>query len=892
MTDWILPNLSPEQREPFTRTTGNASILAAAGSGKTRTLVHLVVSDLASGIPANGIIAFTFTEKAAEELLARIHALVMTYLPGVSLEGIYIGTIHAWCLKYLLEQPAFYGFTPIDELHMDALVSRLYDALELEQTYGKPYPRAVGDFLADIEILYNEHLDLEHAPLTIRHSLELFLDVLQGNRLMTFGGMIRHATDHLQANGSIPELHSLYVDEYQDVNPAQVELIKAMLPPSGKVVVVGDDLQCIYNWRGSDVTRILNFPREFNDVSVHRLSTNYRARPRIVHVGNTIASNVVLRDPEKVMLPGREDATVPVVHWISTSSEEDQAEAVASIVERFSADGVPYNKIAILLRSVLGSGRTFVDALTARGITIQCPILSRGGGFINEFVLPVFNWIRAEHLEPKNAQEEAEAEQAAVTLAANVSSWVSDLDMFWDNINHWIDLINEQNNDAYDVRGRFYDFMDVCGIRVEPEDSDLMVGLGIASQIIRSVEEIHRRRLEGHNRRTPRGVVSEVYHALLRRQSDFGESVPIDTDADGVLITTVHQAKGLEWPVVIIPMLMRSRFPVNNRGHGTRFPDNIAVRYGTGTEDERRLFYVAATRAKERLFLLDAARNNPRTRSIFLNELRTAGVIEVVELADVETGVWKIEAKDLVASDPPPIRIGLSDLLIYLECPYQFGLRRVAAVQPSVGDELGFGKGLHELIQRHFEADSEWSPDELENQVNEYVNLPYMSEEGEKQSRQAIKQRLIDLDQLGVFDTQVESEVSVEVILGNGVVHGIIDLIQIKGDGSLHIRDWKANVHDDFVPRYERQLQLYTYALRQQGKLVSDADLVDVAASSKAGTLVTRKIDISEASISRLIASLEDGLRNIAEGLYSAKPSEIACASCDMRRICSKRYSP
>jgi DNA helicase-2/ATP-dependent DNA helicase PcrA len=304
MEGWIAAALSKEQKRPFVGTSDNASILAAAGSGKTRTLIHLLAADLCSGIPASGIVAFTFTDKAAKELLARIHVLGKEKMPGIDLSGIFIGTIHSWCLQYLYAQPDFYNITPIDELHFDALVGRLYDTLNLQTIYKEPFPRAIEPFLVDLEVFYNEHLTLPQVPAGIRPALSAFIDILSANRLLAFGGMIRHATEHLQKNGPIAELRSLYVDEYQDVNPAQTALVKAMVPPTGKIRVVGDDLQSIYNWRGSDVTRILEFPNEFAPAEVFRLSTNYRSRPNIVKVANAVAEDIILKDPVKVMQPG------------------------------------------------------------------------------------------------------------------------------------------------------------------------------------------------------------------------------------------------------------------------------------------------------------------------------------------------------------------------------------------------------------------------------------------------------------------------------------------------------------------------------------------------------------------------------------------------------------
>src|SRR4029077_14156926 len=137
--------------------------------------------------------------------------------------------------------------TPIDDLHFDALVGRLYDTLDLQKIYKDPFPRAIEPFLTDLEVFYNEHLTLTKVPSTIRPAITAFTDILSANRLLTFGGMIRLATEHLQKNGPLDGLRSLFVDEYQDVNPAQTALVKAMVPTSGKIRVVGDDLQSIYN---------------------------------------------------------------------------------------------------------------------------------------------------------------------------------------------------------------------------------------------------------------------------------------------------------------------------------------------------------------------------------------------------------------------------------------------------------------------------------------------------------------------------------------------------------------------------------------------------------------------------------------------------------------------
>jgi len=885
--------LSAEQLKPFTRKARNTCILAGAGSGKTKTLVRLLASDLLRGIPPENIVCFTFTEKAAEELLARIHNLARNEFPTVDVNRLFVGTIHSWCLQYLLKQTSFLNYTPIDELQINALVSRLYDFLELEKTYARAFPSSIDPFLKDLEIFYNEHLSPSQVPSKIKGSIDKFLATLEANRIITFGGMVRSAIEYLRIKGPLPSPFSLFVDEYQDVNPAQVELIRAMLPQDSYLVVVGDDLQCIYNWRGSDVRRILEFQNDFVETEAYRLNINYRSRPEIVNTGNSISQHISLRDPGKIMRADRPPSGAPTVHWVHTASVETQASGVIDIVSNFIKRGIPHNKIAILLRSVLGSGRPIVEALIDKGVPVQCPLLNRGGAFIDDFVIPVFEWLRHEHQDPRNEFEFAEAEIRANSLWISVKRWLptsfGELS-FWKLIHTWRKAIIEKENSTYDIRGRFYEFCDACGIRIQAGDSELAVGFGIASQIIRGIEEVHRRRLLGHTRRSPRAVMNEAYFALVSQKEEAGESAPIDTTQDAVLVSTVHQAKGLEWPIVVIPNLLSKRFPVNPKGHCSSFPDSVAARYGTTIDDERRLFYVAATRARERLFFVDGSGDDVKRRSTFIKELHEHRDIAPCTSAEMPKKVWAISKKDLEEKDPAPLRISLSDLLIYVECPYQYGLRRVVGLQPSVGEELGFGKSLHELIQTRSGSPSPWTESELERHAEEHVFMPLTSAEAEKKSRITITKRLKRLEKLGAFANKAESEITVEIKLGPGIVYGIIDSIRKRPDGSLSIVDWKSSIHDEFLPRYMRQLQFYALALQQRGTVVSIAEIIDVAASDKEAKLITHEVDIRQAILSNLTRELVDCMNGINKGTFLAKPTQASCGACDMFHLCGERW--
>lgn len=897
MEPWIREALSPEQRAPLSRSARNATVFAVAGGGKTRTMVHMILNDLAAGVPPDEIVAFTFTEKAADELLSRVHLAADRHLEDVDLAGLSIGTIHNWAFEYLLDQRDFYNFDPIDELHADALVSRVYDELDLEAAYDLPFPRAVTPFVRDVELFYNEHLALEDVPADKREAIGTFLDLLERNRILPFGGMIRHATDHLAEHGPLEDLSRLYVDEYQDVNPAQVALIRNMLPDDGELVAVGDDMQCIYQWRGSDVERILQFEDDFPDATTFTMETNYRSRPDILEAANAVGDRMETAATDKRLRPHREPTPAEAVHRLSYGSEAEQAAAIGELVDRFVENGVSQDEIAVLVRKH-DHGRPIVDALESRGYTVESPALRRGEDFIDEFVKPVVRWLSEERREPRNRVEKRELEERAREIEASVEPWLDasaadgrPLDAFWDAVNAWEDEIAAQTNDAYNVRARLYELCDACGVQIDRDDGDLMMGVAIASQIIRSVEEVHRRRLDADARRPPRGVMKDLYYALDRNQEDFGETDEIELPIDGVTVTTVHQAKGLEWPVVILPALNDGDFPVRPRSHGTSFPDEIASRYGTTVDDERRLFYVAATRAEDRLFLLDTSRDDPDARSQFLDEL--AGAIDATPTAidEIDDRTWTRDWEGDDGGEDPEL-VGLSDLLLYLECPYQFGLRRQVNVEPAIGDELGYGEGLHELIQRRSEADEAWDDDERSRRVAEHVHLPYMSERMEETSREGIERRMETLEDLEVFEGESETELPVDVVFESGIVHGEIDYVEYDDEGVL-LRDWKSNLdHEELLPRYERQLRFYAHVLRSRGHDVTRAELVDVGGTDEAGELRALEVDVSDDAIGDLVERIDAALEGIHERRFEPTPDEDVCASCDMERLCPYSEAP
>ena len=892
--DWTTQGLSDEQLRPFGRNFKSASILAGAGSGKTRTLIQLVAAEIVSGIAPEDLVLFTFTENAAEELRTRITHLFSVYEPSVDLAKLKVGTIHSWCFQHLLDVENYINFTPIDELHLEALTTRFYDYLDLESVYGVAFPKGVDRFLSDLELFHNELLEIKDVPREIQKPIEKFQMLLLNSRLLSFGDMIRHSCGHLQRNGPLDNLRAVFVDEFQDVNPAQVSLIKSMIPSNCKLVVVGDDLQCIYQWRGSDVSQIIDFEREFVGSVGFKLLDNYRSRPQILEAVNAFSSCISKKIQNKTLRPKRPSLPVRTVIWNSYRSEQDEVNGVIQCIKKFVENGVPEDKIAVLFRSVANRGKPFVDALRTSGIPVWCPLHGRAGDFIRTFICPALEWIADDHAEPRTKVEEKEQEIKISKMEDALLRWIPNstlLSSFWNRINDWHDACEAGKNEAYNIRNQIYTLLDVSGVRISDGDNELMSGLGIVSQIIRSIEEIHRRRIGDQERKSPKGVVKEVLYAIYRHETTFGESIPIDQSAAGVWVGTIHQAKGLEWPVVIVPMLKQRRFPVNSNKHRTSFSDSIAARYGTTKDDERRLFYVAMTRAKERLILTDPCSSDTATRSEFIYPIESILQINSNGSIDDNNEFWNIHSRDLHDQGSQTIRIGLSDLLLYLECPFQYGLRRSIGVQAAVGDELGYGLGLHEVIQRRIDHGSDWTKLDIDKNVNRWVHLPLMSESAEINARQSISNRIGILQDLGVLDVDTLPELHIEHTVGDGIVHGIADGLVRLDETRYAVRDWKSNIHDSLISRYERQMQFYVLSLRNRGYDVEYAELVDVGATEKSSTLIVRKVDTSQTFLDILQHTLETTIEGILQRQFPPRPSEENCTNCDLRKICGERWS-
>lgn len=880
-----------EQRNAINDNARFVSILASAGSGKTRTLVKRVVREISEfNTSPEEIIAFTFTNKAADKLKAKIYSNIADRVSEEEFVKLFVGTIHGFCNDFLKKLDKYYNFEVLDDMQLEALVYRLYDELELGTVYPYSFVGNIQRFIRDYEVYENELLDIQSVPESIRKPIQKFCNLLYTNRMLTFGSMIRYTYSEIEELGGLKHLKHLFVDEYQDINPAQELLIKAMVQQGSKLTVVGDDLQSIYQWRGSDISRIISFEDDWGG-ETHVLPENFRSRADIVIYADRFAKTIEPRfkAKNKTMKPVKDErSNQNNIFWAHSQTEQEQIVLLGDLVEKAIDSGYELRDIAILLRSVKRSAPGIIRELEDnRDIRVYCPQISVvEGSIVNDMFIPLFKLISQP--EPRNENEEREQDKVFNQFLRAYR--ILQPERTWYNkglgvSKEWRTAIHQRKASAYNIRCWLYKFLKESKIEFGEESIDLLVQMGVLTRTIRAIEETNRRNIRNIRRKMPRHIYLNLAYILESQAEETLSTNQITNNVNAVFISTIHQAKGLEWPIVFLPSVTYRRFPILRRGHGTSFPDSVAGRYGTTEMDEKRLFYVAVTRAKDHLVLQSFP--NDDAISPFLCEnlgVATLSPIQSREQLEFERLQQSEAEGDEIAS------IGLSDLLMLMECPFQYSLRRVYSIYPQVGDELGYGRSLHEIIQRSIENGHWKSKDEIVKIVDEHTFIPLEGSRQLQVHKDSIKNQVLALSRIDELAQINENEIPIRFYIGSVEITGIIDSYTENMAQEITLIDWKTSIHDSLLPRYKKQMLLYAYALDRQKIKLAGASLIDVKQTAQSGSIASIPIDLSEEHLNYIERQVKNEIQRLKSLEFDAYPSQETCTSCDVKDICQYRW--
>ena len=637
-----LEALNEPQREAVLCTEGPLLVLAGAGSGKTRVLTHRIahlVVDL--GVAPWQIMAITFTNKAAAEMRERLGQLM-----GGFVRGMWVSTFHSMCVRILRSDCERLGFAPgftiYDDSDSKSLVKRIMAELNIDP---KRYPESMvrnriskaKNELVTPEVFEDRYKD--PTAQVVGRIYKVLQERLRALNAFDFDDLLLYTYLLLKNHKEVLEVYQdrfryLLVDEYQDTNHAQYALTQLLAAKHRNIMVVGDDDQSIYSWRGADLSNILDFEKDYPEAHVVKLEENYRSTGNILAAANAVIENNLMRKRKTLFTSQGEGEKIMV---FTASDERDEGRWIAAEIEHQHGNGTSYNQMAVFYRTNAQS-RMLEDMLLRAGV----PYRLVGGtrffdraeirdvmAYLNLVVNPA-NDVAAQRVinVPKRGIGNTTIEHIRTVAAGNRCTFLqaAELCMLDEGIRpntrkaiaEFVGIIHEAQQYSGDLRKVIEMIVDKAGIiefyRNNPsEDSQSRIEniqefFGVVDEYRETHEDADAlfeapKVGEDQSAETPPVRVFEAGSL-----SDFVEWVTLRTDMDtmaedgaAVTLMTIHSAKGLEFDCVFVAGLEESIFPHSNSSFDPQ-----------GLEEERRLAYVAITRARKRLYLTAAL-----TRRIF-----------------------------------------------------------------------------------------------------------------------------------------------------------------------------------------------------------------------------------------------------------------------------------
>lgn len=618
MTDWNTI-LNPEQCEAAIADDGPLLVLAAAGTGKTRTLTHRVAYLIEQGVLAHEILLLTFTNRAAHEMLDRARELV-----GPAIGGLWSGTFHHVCNRFLRIHADQLGykrdFVILDSNDSGSLIDRcIKGCVAKPSTFPKKavvaslISRAQNQGVSISEVVDEAFLkDAECEVEDLVRIAQLYNERKQEGNFMDFDDLLINGVRLLETCAEVRERYTqqfryVLVDEYQDTNALQSRLVDILASGHRNLMTVGDDFQCIYSWRGADFRNIMDFKTRWPEAKIVKLERNYRSVPGVLALANaSIAQNT--DQFEKTLRPTREGNAKPTLAYLQNGQE--QAIAVVHLVQRAIVQGYAYKDVAVLYRSHFHAME--LERLLAK---FMIPYTLTSGVCLYEQVHikdtiaflrvcrgrpDLFSFTRLLELLPSCGPKTAEKIWNKCGEAFNPADPVS----------------RQALIDAIPTKAKA-DWLIIDHIFEECyKEDDLPAGKAIKAFTKQWYNTYLRRAYDNAEDR-------EQDLDELANQLRYGENVDAfldevalytntdraEANADAINLSTVHQAKGLEWPVVAVLWLNEDMFP--------------SPKAGEDVSEERRLFYVAVTRARDSLLLCTAnMRQMPNGHTLYLKPSR------------------------------------------------------------------------------------------------------------------------------------------------------------------------------------------------------------------------------------------------------------------------------
>ncbi|MCX7833008.1 MAG: UvrD-helicase domain-containing protein [Ignavibacteria bacterium] len=598
--------LNPEQRKAVVNIEGPCMIVAGAGSGKTRVLTYKIAYLIDSGVSPYEILALTFTNKAAGEMKQRV-----INLTGDAAQKMWIGTFHSIFARILRFEADKLGYSRSFSIYDDddsiSLIKKIMLGKGISVEKFNPYGIQSVISAYKTQIILPEHLEPENS--FEKTFLEIYTDyqsLLKQNNAMDFDDLLIKPIELFERYPDVLEKYQerfkfILVDEYQDTNHAQYIALKLLSSKYFNISIVGDDAQSIYRWRGAKIDNIFDFQREFKNVKLFKLEQNYRSTKMILAVADDIIKKNKKRIEKNLWTANKEGEKVHIIEMIS---DRDEAFRIAKLIkEEMHSKKINFKDIAILYRTNAQS-RSFEE--TFRNNSIPYNIVGGIKFYQRKEIKDILSYLKV--IANSNDNE-------ALLRALNLREGIGKA-----TIEKIQSIAKEKNISLYKVLEDIQNYIEVKnGIKntlIHFSDfikkyitlKDELKVHEFVSGIIDEIGIIPKLKLENTSEADERINNIQEFKSAVREYYDtnenptlegFLEQVSLITDIDelddkknAVTLMTAHSAKGLEFSVVFITGLEDGLFPLSS-----------SFDIAEELEEERRLFYVAVTRAKEKLYI-------------------------------------------------------------------------------------------------------------------------------------------------------------------------------------------------------------------------------------------------------------------------------------------------
>ena len=602
----LLDDLNPKQREAVNQIDGPCLVIAGAGSGKTKVLTYKIAHLIDNcGVKPWNILAITFTNKAANEMKERVQSLI-----GDAINDIWLGTFHSICVKILRKFIDRLGydssFAIFDTADQKTLVKKCLKELDIdskiftEKSIINEISNAKNMMAKpDYYLLRNKG---DYRKEEIGKVYSLYQRKLKENNAVDFDDIINLTIDLLIENNDILEYYSdkfkyILVDEYQDTNKSQFKLVSILAKKNMNIMVVGDNDQGIYSFRGADISNILNFEKDFVGTKIVKLEQNYRCTGNILKVANEVIKNNTTKYDKKLWTEN-DDGEVPFIY--TGKDEYDEASFVTKKIEEIKGNNnFKYSDFAVLYR-MNAQSRAIEDIFMREGIPYK--IVGGLKFYERKEIKDIIAYLRLIANQNDNLSLVRIINEPKRGIGAVSLNKVEELAV--ENETSMYNIIKNADKYIPRIHGNVYEFVEMIEVL---KDADLTItelvkaillksGYIAALQAENTVEaETRIQNLEEFL--TVVGEFEEEYaenglNDFLQTLSLSSDVDKLDDNEDKVTLMTLHSAKGLEYPVVFLVGVEDGIFP------GEQSATTIE-----GLEEERRLFYVGITRAKKILFI-------------------------------------------------------------------------------------------------------------------------------------------------------------------------------------------------------------------------------------------------------------------------------------------------